>query len=76
MDGQTEMKPLLFMSPAKADGELDEFDQCSLCGRRTQLLIMFRAVDLLISVCDNCITAQRRAFDVMMNDRLKRRMEP
>jgi hypothetical protein len=57
------------MGPIKPNDELDEFDRCSLCDRATVLLIMFRAADILVSVCGRCIEAQGEAYKEMMRKR-------
>jgi hypothetical protein len=64
--------PVFFENDHWDDDLLSELDMCSVCGHATNLLIMFRAADLLISMCGNCAEAAVKAYEQMLHHRLLR----
>ena len=55
------------------DNEPNEFDECTLCGNVTKVLIWFRLQTTLIGVCGNCIDMMKRGYDEMLKRRLAAR---
>lgn len=47
-----------------------EFDECSLCGKATSLLIWIRLADILAGICGDCVGALNKGYKEMMRKRM------
>jgi hypothetical protein len=71
------MAPLVVFAADVYDNEINEFDECTLCGHVTKLLVMVRADQVLISICGKCCEGLQEGYAAMLSKRLRsERLQP